>query len=47
MSLTMCLWRHHCDENRYGNMKTNVMGLTAVMPDGRIIKTGSKYVFVG
>jgi D-lactate dehydrogenase (cytochrome) len=27
---------------RYGNMKTNVMGLTAVMPDGRIIKTGSK-----
>eukprot|EP00644_Phytophthora_capsici_P004243 jgi/Phyca11/109772/e_gw1.17.250.1 len=27
---------------RYGNMKTNVMSLTAVMPDGRIIKTGSK-----
>lgn len=25
-------------------MKTNVMSLTAVMPDGRIIKTGSKYV---
>uniref|UniRef100_K3WJY6 D-lactate dehydrogenase (cytochrome) n=1 Tax=Globisporangium ultimum (strain ATCC 200006 / CBS 805.95 / DAOM BR144) TaxID=431595 RepID=K3WJY6_GLOUD len=27
---------------RYGNMKTNVMALTAVMPDGKIIKTGSK-----
>ncbi|RLN94689.1 hypothetical protein BBJ28_00021687, partial [Nothophytophthora sp. Chile5] len=27
---------------RYGNMKTNVMSLTAVMADGRIIKTGSK-----
>jgi D-lactate dehydrogenase (cytochrome) len=27
---------------RYGNMKTNVMSLTVVMPDGRIIKTGSK-----
>ncbi|GAB9472495.1 Glycolate oxidase, subunit glcd [Globisporangium polare] len=27
---------------RYGNMKNNVMALTAVMPDGRIIKTGSK-----
>ncbi|KAF4324167.1 hypothetical protein BBO99_00000105 [Phytophthora kernoviae] len=26
----------------YGNMKTNVMSLTVVMPDGRIIKTGSK-----
>lgn len=26
----------------YGNMKTNVMALTAVMADGRIIKTGSK-----
>ncbi|RLN91433.1 hypothetical protein BBJ28_00018976, partial [Nothophytophthora sp. Chile5] len=26
----------------YGNMKTNVMSLTAVMADGRIIKTGSK-----
>lgn len=31
-------------ENRYGNMKNNVMALTAVMPDGRIIKTGSKWV---
>jgi D-lactate dehydrogenase (cytochrome) len=31
---------------RYGNMKTNVMKLTAVMPDGRIIKTGSKYVLL-
>lgn len=27
---------------RYGNMKTNVLGLTAVLPDGRIIKTGTK-----
>ncbi|KAJ0397208.1 hypothetical protein P43SY_004863 [Pythium insidiosum] len=27
---------------RYGNMKTNVLALTAVMADGRIIKTGSK-----
>ncbi|TMW63454.1 hypothetical protein Poli38472_002395 [Pythium oligandrum] len=27
---------------RYGNMKTNVLGLTAVLPDGRVIKTGSK-----
>lgn len=27
---------------RYGNMKTNVMSLTAVMADGRIITTGSK-----
>ncbi|KAE8880559.1 putative D-lactate dehydrogenase [Phytophthora fragariae] len=27
---------------RYGNMKTNVMALTAVMADGSIIKTGSK-----
>jgi D-lactate dehydrogenase (cytochrome) len=29
---------------RYGNMKTNVLALTAVLPDGRVIKTGSKYV---
>ncbi|RLN92926.1 hypothetical protein BBJ28_00015209 [Nothophytophthora sp. Chile5] len=29
---------------RYGNMKTNVMSLTAVLADGRIIKTGSRYV---
>ncbi|KAG6974609.1 hypothetical protein JG688_00002986 [Phytophthora aleatoria] len=28
--------------NAYGNMKTNVMALTAVMADGSIIKTGSK-----
>ncbi|RLN64421.1 hypothetical protein BBJ29_001994 [Phytophthora kernoviae] len=27
---------------RYGNMKTNVLSLTAVMADGRVIKTGSK-----
>ncbi|KAG1708306.1 hypothetical protein DVH05_024985 [Phytophthora capsici] len=27
---------------KYGNMKTNVLSLTAVMADGRIIKTGSK-----
>ncbi|KAJ8577096.1 hypothetical protein ON010_g2111 [Phytophthora cinnamomi] len=27
---------------RYGNMKTNVMALTAVMADGSIIQTGSK-----
>ncbi|CEG50066.1 glycolate subunit [Plasmopara halstedii] len=27
---------------RYGNMKTSVMSLTAVMADGRVIKTGSK-----
>jgi hypothetical protein len=27
-------------------MKTSVMALTAVMPDGRIIKTGAKYVEV-
>ncbi|OQS05821.1 D-lactate dehydrogenase [Thraustotheca clavata] len=27
---------------RYGNMKSNVLGLTAVLADGRIIKTGSK-----
>ncbi|KDO20534.1 hypothetical protein SPRG_21261 [Saprolegnia parasitica CBS 223.65] len=27
---------------RYGNMKSNVLGLTAVMADGRIIRTGSK-----
>ncbi|OQR91041.1 D-lactate dehydrogenase [Achlya hypogyna] len=27
---------------RYGNMKSNVLGLTAVMADGKIIKTGSK-----
>lgn len=31
-----------CIHSRYGNMKNNVMALTAVMPDGRIIKTGSK-----
>jgi hypothetical protein len=28
----------------YGNMKTNVLSLTAVMADGRVIKTGSKCV---
>ncbi|KAG7391327.1 hypothetical protein PHYPSEUDO_005276 [Phytophthora pseudosyringae] len=27
---------------KYGNMKTNVLSLTAVMADGRVIKTGSK-----
>ncbi|ETL96025.1 hypothetical protein, variant 1 [Phytophthora nicotianae] len=27
---------------KYGNMKTNALSLTAVMADGRIIKTGSK-----
>ncbi|KAH7476751.1 hypothetical protein PRIC1_000759 [Phytophthora ramorum] len=27
---------------KYGNMKTNVLSLSAVMADGRIIKTGSK-----
>ncbi|KAG6613421.1 glycolate oxidase, subunit GlcD [Phytophthora cinnamomi] len=27
---------------KYGNMKTNVLSLTAVMADGRIIKTGSR-----
>ncbi|AEI50772.1 FAD-binding oxidoreductase [Runella slithyformis] len=27
---------------RYGTMKDNVLALTAVMPDGKIIKTGSK-----
>ncbi|ETL96024.1 hypothetical protein L917_06304 [Phytophthora nicotianae] len=29
---------------KYGNMKTNALSLTAVMADGRIIKTGSKCV---
>lgn len=36
-----------CSLFRYGNMKTAVMALTAVMPDGRIIKTGSKCGFPG
>ncbi|KAE9353524.1 putative D-lactate dehydrogenase [Phytophthora fragariae] len=27
---------------KYGNMKTNVLSLTAVMADGRVIKTGSR-----
>lgn len=27
---------------KYGNMKQNVMGLTVVLSDGRVIETGSK-----
>jgi D-lactate dehydrogenase (cytochrome) len=27
---------------KYGTMRTNVLGLTAVMADGRILKTGGR-----